>query len=90
MGVGDIIYWGKFCVRTKWMIHNAEVNLKPCQTYMMERYMEMHCVKSVPSTEFFLVFISFIRTEYGDFQSEYRKIRTRKNSVFGQLLRSDT
>ena len=38
---------------------------------------------------------SFIRTEYGNLlrkfriQSKYRKIRTRKNSVFGHFSRSD-
>ena len=38
--------------------------------------------------EFFLVRISFIRTEHV-IQSEYRKIRTRINSLFGHFSRSD-
>ena len=52
-----------------------------------------------PNTELFLVRIYCIRTEYGEIlrfrysislriQSEYRKIRTRNNSVFGHFSRS--
>ena len=40
-----------------------------------------HCVKSVRIQSYFWSVFSCIRTEYGDlrrFQSEYRKIRTRK------------
>ena len=39
-----------------------------------------HCVKSVQIRSFFLVLISCIRTEFR-IQYEYRKIRTRKNSI---------
>ena len=53
-----------------------------------------HCVKSVQIRRFFWSVSSRIRIEYGDLntdiyevnlriQSEYRKIQTRKNSVFG-------
>ena len=42
----------------------------------------IHCVKSVQIQSFFWFVFSCIR-------SEYRKIRTRKNSVFGHLSRSD-
>ena len=53
-----------------------------------------HCVKSVQIRRFFWSVSSSIRIEYGDLntdihevnlriQSEYRKIQTRKNSVFG-------
>ena len=42
-----------------------------------------HCVKSVQIRNFFWSAFCFIRT-----QSEYRKIRTRKNSVFGFFSRS--
>ena len=44
-----------------------------------------------PNTEFFWFIFFCIRTEYGDLlvnlrpQSEYRKMRTWKNSVFGQF-----
>ena len=46
-----------------------------------------------PNTDFWSVF-SCIRTEYGDILnlnilSECRKIRTRKNSLFGHFSRSD-
>ena len=41
----------------------------------------LHCVKSVQIRSFFWSVFSCI-------QSEYRKIRTRKNSVFGRFLRS--
>ena len=40
-----------------------------------------------PNTEFFLVFI-FPHSVSLCIQSEYRKIRTRKNSVFGHFSRS--
>ena len=42
----------------------------------------IHCVKSVRIRSFFWSVFSCI-------QSEYRKIRTRKNSVFGHFSRSD-
>ena len=43
-----------------------------------------------PNTELFLVRIFHIRTKYGEIlQSECGKIRTRNNSVFGHLSRSD-
>ena len=41
-----------------------------------------HCVKSVQIRSFFWSVFSYIRPEY-------RKIRTRKNSIFGHSLRSD-
>ena len=62
-----------------------------------------HCVKSVQIRSFFWSVFSCIRTECGDLlgkspysvriqkntdQSEYRKLRTRDNSVFGHFSRS--
>ena len=53
----------------------------------------IHCVKSAQIRSFFWSVFSSIRTKYGDLrrfiQSEYRKIRTRKTSVFGHFSRSD-
>ena len=43
----------------------------------------LHCVKSVQIRSFFWSVFYCIRTEY-------RKIRTRNNSVFGHISRSDT
>ena len=56
-----------------------------------------HCVKSVQIRSYFWSLFSCIRTEYSvirysvslRIQSEYRKIRTRNNSVFGQFSRSE-
>ena len=71
---------------------------KPSQ---LPRFLEEHCLlrplrEKCPNTEFFWSVFSYIRTECGDFirrvnlriQSEYRKIRTRKKSVFGHSSRS--
>ena len=44
---------------------------------------QMHCAKNVQIRSFFWSIFSCIRTEY-------RKIRTRKNSIFGLFSRSDT
>ena len=55
-----------------------------------------HCVKSVWKRSYFWSVFSYIWTEYGDsrnnlrIQSEYRKIRTGNNSVFGHFSRSRT
>ena len=46
---------------------------------MKTRAFAYHCVKSVHIRSFFWSVFSCIRTEY-------RKIRVRKNSVFGQFL----
>ena len=54
-----------------------------------------HCVKSVEIRSFFWSVFSCIRTEYGVYsvnlriQSKYRKIRTRKISVFGHFSRCE-
>ena len=50
-----------------------------------------HCLKSVQVLSYFWSAFSCIRTKYGGLhiQSEYRKIRTRSNSVFGDLSRSN-
>ena len=45
-----------------------------------------HCVKSVQIRSYFWSVFSLIRTEYEE--SEYRKIRTKNNSVFGHFSRS--
>ena len=51
-----------------------------------------HCVKSAQIRSYFWSVFSCIRTEYGYVNlrilSEYRKIWTRNNSVFGQFSRS--
>ena len=46
-------------------------------------------MKSVQIRSFFWSVLSCIRTEYGDLLRKYRKIRTRKNSVFEHFLRND-
>ena len=53
-----------------------------------------HYVKSVQIQSYFWSVFSCIQTEYVDslrlrIQSEYRKIRTRNNSVFGHFSRSE-
>ena len=53
----------------------------------------VHCVKCVQIRSFFWSVFSRIRTEYGEIvslriQSEYRKKRTRKYSIFGYFSRS--
>ena len=47
-----------------------------------------HCVKSVQIRSFFWSVFSCIRTEYGEILC--RKIRSRKNSVFGHFSRSSS
>ena len=44
-----------------------------------------HCVKSVQVGSYFWSAFSCIRTEYGEILSNYGKIRTRNNSVFGHF-----
>ena len=45
-----------------------------------------HCLKSVQIRSYFWSVFSCIRTEYGDLRrSEYKKIRTRNNTVFGHF-----
>ena len=54
---------------------------------------QCHWVKSVQIRSYFWSVFSCIRTEYGNLlhnlriQSEYKKIRTRNNSVFGHISR---
>ena len=50
-------------------------------------WLHSHCVKSVRIRSFFWSVFSCIRPGYGDLlcKSEYRKMRTRKNSVFGHF-----
>ena len=61
------------------------------QTSMMMFFCEnsvRHCMKSVQVRSYFWSVFSCIRTEYGDLRSihcEYRKVRTRNNSVFGHF-----
>ena len=61
---------------------------------MILLFLAVHCVKSVQILSFFWSVFSCIRTEYGDLplnlriQYKYRKIRTRKNSIFGHFSRS--
>ena len=45
-------------------------------------------MKSVQIRSYFWSVFSCIRTEYGEVQSEYRKIRTSNNSVFGHFSHS--
>ena len=47
-----------------------------------QNVLQEHCVKSVQIESYFWSVFSCIR-------SEYRKIRTKNNSVFGHVLRSD-
>ena len=61
-----------------------------------DQFLTEYCVKSVQIRSFFWSVFSCIRTKYGDLlrKSPYsvrnRKIRTRKNSVFGHFSRSGT
>ena len=60
----------------------------------MEDFFKRHCVKSVQIRIYFWSVFSCIWTEYGEIwslriQSEYRKTRTRNNSVFGNFSRSE-
>ena len=81
----SFLLFGKFCKGTKWMI-----------SFVLS-HVTSHCVKSVQIWSYFWSVFSCIRTEYGEIrsiwlrsiQSEYRKIRTRNNSVFGHISRSD-
>ena len=59
------------------------------------RFSNLDCVKSIQIRSYFWPVFSCIWTEYGDLlrlrrfiQSEYRKIRTRNNSVFGHFSHS--
>ena len=54
-----------------------------------EVLLKQHCVKSVQIRSYFWLVFSCIRIEYVDLlRSEYRKIRTRNNSVFGHFSRT--
>ena len=60
----------------------------------MEDFFKRHGVKSVQIRIYFWSVFSCIWTEYGEIwslhiQSEYRKIRTRNNSIFGPFWRSE-
>ena len=60
----------------------------------MEDFFKGHCVKSVQIWIYFWSVFSCIWTEYGEIwslriQSEYRKMWTRNNSVFGHFSRSE-
>ena len=60
----------------------------------MLAFFKRHCVKSVQIRIYFWLVFSCIWTEYGEIwslriQSEYRKIRTRNNSIFGQFSPSE-
>ena len=60
------------------------------------KYLKTSLREKCPNTEFFWSVFPCIRTKYGDLQSKSpysvriltRKIRTRKNSVFGHFSRS--
>ena len=63
--------------------------IKLLQCYTKSHLEILHCVTSVQIRSYFWSLFSCIRTEYGDLgRSEYRKIRTRNNSVFGHFSRS--
>ena len=57
----------------------------------MRDFFKRHCVKSVQLLIYFWSVFSCIWTEYRNMriQSEYRKKRTRNNSVFGHFPRSE-
>ena len=76
-------YKASFCFETDftWWISSGSISLSD----------DNHCVKSVQIRSYFWPVFSCIRIEYGvnlRIQSEYRKIRTRNNSVFTQFSRS--
>ena len=64
-------------------------------TVFFEKLVLIHYVKSVQIRSYFWSVFSFVRTEYGIYgvshriQSEYKKIGTRNNCVFGQFSSSD-
>ena len=60
------------------MILLINYNLKRLQ----QKSRKIHCLKSAQIRSFLWSLFFYIRTEY-------RKIRTRKNSVFGHFSRSD-
>ena len=63
--------------------------IKLLQCYTKSHLEILHCVTSVQIRSYFWSLFSCIRTEYGDLgRSEYRKIRTSNNSVFGHFSRS--
>ena len=72
------------CYRIKFKTNN--------NSYSRIRYISYlrfhHCMKSVQIRCFFWCAFSCIRTEYLRNQSEYKKIQTRKNSLYGQFSHS--
>ena len=62
---------------------NTETYSEPFQTSKIDHFAKKHYTKSVQIRIFFWSVFSCTRTEY-------RKIRTRKNSVFGHFSRSDS
>ena len=71
----------KIHLRKFWRVVAFQTSTRSNYTFLtIRRY--MHCAKCAQIRSFFLSVFSCIRTEY-------RKIRTRKNSVFGHFSRSD-
>ena len=73
-------------------VSNKLSGYKNRRPYLKDNVELFHCVKSLQiwsfSGPYFPVFV--LNTEvYGRIQYEYRKIRTRKNPVFGNFSRSD-
>ena len=97
----DISDLFKLFIFLLWML--AEITLftyllafNPFHVKLFSGGIETACQQSLcdnyPNKEFFWSVFSCSRTEYGDLlriQSDYRKIRTRKNSAFRHLSRSE-
>ena len=62
-------------------LQNLICHLKNFLRYLSHAFPPYHCVKCVHIRSYFWSLFSCIRTEY-------RKIRTRNNSLFGHILRS--
>ena len=89
VSAGKAAFNPKYLVSRKLDTHFWQLDFK----LLYEKSNVINCVKSVQIWSFFWSIFSCIRTEYGDLNLrilfEYRKIRTRKNSVFRHFSRSD-
>ena len=94
------IFWCKFCShRLQCLSKNVYEDPNEVLQYFLRYYIVVreifeprfycsryiYCVKSLPIRSFFWSVFSCIRTEYRDLLRKYRKIRTRKNCVFGHF-----
>ena len=70
----------------KLLLHKTKaLSLQKLLCKFKEIFLILHCVKSVQVRSYCWFVFSCIRTEPLRIQSEYRKIRTRNNSLFGHF-----